>query len=356
MPAIDAPATTGTPSDLTVGYVTNDLVAKQTQTISGITNTRTFTLDPQRRQRLQTAVDGAGTRTSLNHYDSSADSPSWIATTNTVGSATGVSRNLSGLDGNLGLIQTSTTSGGTTTYATEVQLTNPHGDVTATVDDTTGATTSLTYGESTEYGTPRTSSTLNGRYTWLGGKQRSDDSLGNLTLMGVRLYSPVLGRFLQTDPIKGGSSNAYDYAGQDSINNFDLDGRRLDPGETYNGLHYPFTVCPRGYVSRHCSNAGIVSGAHRVVKFFSYRSDIDAGGDVVTGRFDRFGRDALGGVPNHAAAYSGKAATYYRARHSLRSGRHMAEESTARRVGRRWVGHVFGPEVGVPATTIDFLW
>ena len=43
--------------------------------------------------------------------------------------------------------------------------------------------------------------------------------------MGVRLYSPVLGRFLQTDPIPGGSSNACDYAGQGPINRFDLDGR-----------------------------------------------------------------------------------------------------------------------------------
>lgn len=43
--------------------------------------------------------------------------------------------------------------------------------------------------------------------------------------MGVRLYDPTTGRFLQTDPIPGGSANAYDYAGQDPINQFDLDGR-----------------------------------------------------------------------------------------------------------------------------------
>ena len=32
-------------------------------------------------------------------------------------------------------------------------------------------------------------------------------------------------RFLQTDPIPGGSANAYDYGAQDAINNSDLDGR-----------------------------------------------------------------------------------------------------------------------------------
>ena len=43
--------------------------------------------------------------------------------------------------------------------------------------------------------------------------------------MGVRLYSPTLGRFLSVDPVAGGSSNAYDYAGADPINKFDLDGK-----------------------------------------------------------------------------------------------------------------------------------
>ena len=43
--------------------------------------------------------------------------------------------------------------------------------------------------------------------------------------MGVRLYNPTLGRFLQVDPVPGGSSNAYDYAGADPINKFDLDGK-----------------------------------------------------------------------------------------------------------------------------------
>ena len=43
--------------------------------------------------------------------------------------------------------------------------------------------------------------------------------------MGARLYDPALGRFLQIDPVWGGSAGAYDYAWQDPVNNVDLDGR-----------------------------------------------------------------------------------------------------------------------------------
>jgi hypothetical protein len=43
--------------------------------------------------------------------------------------------------------------------------------------------------------------------------------------MGVRIYLPTTGRFLQTDPVAGGSANAYDYANQDPIDQFDLTGQ-----------------------------------------------------------------------------------------------------------------------------------
>ncbi len=46
--------------------------------------------------------------------------------------------------------------------------------------------------------------------------------------MGVRLYDPILGRFLQTDPIKGGSVNDYDYCDGDPINCNDLAGTEAD--------------------------------------------------------------------------------------------------------------------------------
>lgn len=43
--------------------------------------------------------------------------------------------------------------------------------------------------------------------------------------MGARPYDPTLGRFLAVDPVDGGSLNNYDYALQDPINVYDLDGR-----------------------------------------------------------------------------------------------------------------------------------
>jgi RHS repeat-associated protein len=46
----------------------------------------------------------------------------------------------------------------------------------------------------------------------------------DLIQMGVRLYDPALGRFLEPDPLAGGSANAYDYCYQDPINCLDLAG------------------------------------------------------------------------------------------------------------------------------------
>ncbi|WP_199423209.1 RHS repeat-associated core domain-containing protein [Actinotalea solisilvae] len=63
------------------------------------------------------------------------------------------------------------------------------------------------------------------RYGWLGAHERSTRTLGDLTLMGVRLYMPTTGRFLSVDPILGGNTTPYAYP-QDPLSAYDLDGRR----------------------------------------------------------------------------------------------------------------------------------
>jgi hypothetical protein len=42
--------------------------------------------------------------------------------------------------------------------------------------------------------------------------------------MGARPYVAGLGRFLEVDPVEGGSANDYDYANGDCVNNTDLHG------------------------------------------------------------------------------------------------------------------------------------
>ena len=78
--------------------------------------------------------------------------------------------------------------------------------------------------ENTEYGVPRPGS-QHRENAWLGTKQRSTELPSGVIEMGVRSYVPALGRFLQVDPVLGGAANAYDYALQDPVNTYDLDGR-----------------------------------------------------------------------------------------------------------------------------------
>ncbi|WP_234476274.1 DNRLRE domain-containing protein [Streptomyces sp. MBT65] len=203
--------TTTQASGATIGYYANDLVHQQT---SG-TNRQTWNLDAAGRLATWTTEsDSSGTWTQTgsktNHYGSDTDSPDWIQETSGV-----LTRNVQGSDGGLDAV-TSATGG------TVLQLTDIHGDVTVQLPlDTSQAVTALAYDE---HGNAEGDATA-ARYGWLGGKQRSTETVTGAILMGVRLYDPTTGRFLSTDPVPGGNANAYDYCSGDPIGGYDLDGK-----------------------------------------------------------------------------------------------------------------------------------
>jgi RHS repeat-associated protein len=106
---------------------------------------------------------------------------------------------------------------------------NIHGDVIATAD-ATGAKQGQTlsydpYGQA--LGGLPDNSAGNLDYGWLGQHQRPLEHEGTLATieMGDRQYLPGLGRFIEVDPIEGGSANNYEYAAGDPVNDLDLDGK-----------------------------------------------------------------------------------------------------------------------------------
>lgn len=207
LPAADADGTS-----MTLGYYANDLAYRETQDNS----TDCFGLDAELRLANTTTYTGTtctGTIASAttNHYDvPDTDSPSWIAE-NSAGSAW--TANITDLAGNLGA---TVTQDGSATY----QYTDLHGDVEGT--SSSGAVAPTISPDYDEFGNDPSGGTS--RYGWLGEHQRSAADLGGLVMMGARIYDPALGRFLQADPLSGGSANKYDYCNQDPINEFDLAG------------------------------------------------------------------------------------------------------------------------------------
>lgn len=110
---------------------------------------------------------------------------------------------------------------------------NIHGDIVA-IADQAGAKQGPTHVYD-PYGNPLPGSDIpdnsagNFDYGWLGQHQRPlehEPELQPTIEMGARQYSPLLGRFLEVDPVEGGSANDYDYTSGDPVNAFDLDGTR----------------------------------------------------------------------------------------------------------------------------------
>jgi RHS repeat-associated protein len=223
--AYDAFARTTTAPGTTLEYYANDLVQRQTVGAAR----QTWTLDTLGRIGTSSteARNASGvwqaTGTTVNHYVGNGDSPAWITD-----SASGnVSRLVAGPEGH-----TAATTGAA--GGTALLLTDLHGDVIVRYTVDTGAASAYGFDE---FGNPRTGQTAT-QYGWLGGFERSAATPSGVILMGVRLYAPTLGRFLQVDPVRATDTNAYDYAGQDPLAKQDLGGLKKKVWKKRWGVRY----------------------------------------------------------------------------------------------------------------------
>ncbi len=199
------PASDAGKSELTSSFYADNQLASQTQAGETIG----YNLDPAGRTR-EIVSTGKIVASEIQHYASPGDTPAWTAEasgnwTRKISSMTG----LSAIEHN--------------GEAPILQLTNLHGDIVATAQDSETATgLTSTIKEASDYGVPATETPP--KYSWLGSHEIATELPSGVTQMGARSYVPQLGRFLQSDPRPGGSANAYTYVFGDPINSNDLTG------------------------------------------------------------------------------------------------------------------------------------
>ncbi|HEX4838574.1 MAG TPA: SMP-30/gluconolactonase/LRE family protein [Solirubrobacteraceae bacterium] len=200
LPAADAGGT-----ELTSSYFVDNQLAGQTQNEQTIG----YNLDPAGRTR-ETVSTGKVIATVTVHYAGPGASPAWSGETSGKWE-----RNIPDINGN----QTAIQHNGETPV---LQLVNLHGDIVATAYLSETATELAATSDTTEFGVPRTS--VPPKYSWLGGHELPTELPSGIVAMGLRSYIPQLGRFLQPDPVPGGSANAYTYTYGDPVNMSDLSG------------------------------------------------------------------------------------------------------------------------------------
>ncbi|MGB0873136.1 MAG: RHS repeat-associated core domain-containing protein [Solirubrobacterales bacterium] len=167
--------------------------------------TQTLDLDPNLRMSTKAKVTGGNTTNESYAYVDDSDSPAWIQT-----GASTWQRFIGGIDRAAG-VQDNTGSA-------KYHFVNLRGDVVAT-----GFPDPVESAEIDEFGVPKTDLPADRRYGFHGSKQREALTSQGMVAMGVRLYAPRTGRFLQVDPVLGGTANPYEYP-SDPINQSDLNG------------------------------------------------------------------------------------------------------------------------------------
>jgi RHS repeat-associated protein len=259
-------ATVTLPSTVTRTY-SYDLDSNRTQTVDGSTTTATYTYDPSTTAGIDQLTSQTGPTRSFS-YDTDgrmtgrgSDTINWDGRDRISGGtfsgttisyaydATGQTRSRTSGSTTTryllgGLFETNGSGTITNTYINGPQgalvrfagppalsstatflYYNGHGDLAADANTSGTRTATDTYDP---FGAPLETQPANSTaHRFTGGWSKQYDTAGDIVLMGARLYDPQLGRFLSVDPVDGGSANNYDYAGQDPINGYDLDGTMI---------------------------------------------------------------------------------------------------------------------------------